>query len=117
MNILLLFFAIPIAVIIFSIALQKILKCPILVAAVIFAILLVLTFAFFDCTFLVAAIIYTILSFLVATLFSFFCQINEAREGENEENGESNSCGCQRNSIRTAQAASRMNSCCCRRRF
>ena len=39
MNILLLFFAIPIAVIIFSIALQKILKCPFIVAGIIFSIL------------------------------------------------------------------------------
>ena len=37
-NLLLIFFAIPIAVIIVSIALQKIFKCPFLVAAIIFAI-------------------------------------------------------------------------------
>ena len=41
MNILLIFFALPIATIIISIALQKILKCPILVAAIIFAIFLI----------------------------------------------------------------------------
>ena len=40
MNILLIFFALPIATIIISIALQKILRCPILVAAIIFAIFL-----------------------------------------------------------------------------
>ena len=38
MNILLIFFALPIATIIISIALQKIFKCPPLVAAIIFAI-------------------------------------------------------------------------------
>ena len=40
MNILLIFFALPIAVIIISIALQKILKNPKLVAAIIFAVVL-----------------------------------------------------------------------------
>ena len=44
-NILLIFFALPIATIIISIALQKILKNPALVAAVIFAIFLIVTFA------------------------------------------------------------------------
>ena len=44
MNILLIFFALPIAVIIISIALQKILKNPILVAAIIFAVFLIVTF-------------------------------------------------------------------------
>ena len=41
MNILLLLvFAIPIAIIVISIALQKLLRCPILVAGIIFSILL-----------------------------------------------------------------------------
>ena len=75
MNTLLIFFAIPIAVIIVSIALQKILKCPILVAGVIFAILLVATFAAFTTEFLVFVIVYTILAFIVATLTQFFCNI------------------------------------------
>lgn len=75
MNTLLIFFAIPIAVIIVSIALQKILKCPILVAGVIFAILLVVTFAAFTTEFLVFAIVYTILAFIVAILTQFFCNI------------------------------------------
>ena len=42
MNGLLIFFAIPFAVIIISIALQKILKCPVLIAAITFAIFLYL---------------------------------------------------------------------------
>ena len=44
MNVLLIFFALPIATIIISIALQKILKCPPLVASIIFAIFLIVTF-------------------------------------------------------------------------
>lgn len=70
MNILLLFFALPIAVIIFSIVLQKILKCPILVAGVIFAIFLILSFTVFSVVFLVATIIYTLISFITATIVS-----------------------------------------------
>ena len=41
---LLIFFALPLATIIISIALQKMLKCPFLVAGIIFAIFLVVTF-------------------------------------------------------------------------
>ena len=48
MNILLIFFALPIATIIVSIALQKILKCPPLVAAIVFAIFLIVTFFIFN---------------------------------------------------------------------
>lgn len=66
MNILLIFFALPIAVIIISIALQKILKCPALVAAIIFAIFLIVTFVINNLNFLIAAIIYAVLSFITA---------------------------------------------------
>ena len=73
MNTLLIYFAFPVAIIIFSIALQKILRCPLLVSAVIFAILLIVTFAIFDETFLVAVIVYTILSYLTAYLMTVIC--------------------------------------------
>ena len=53
-NTLLIFFALPIATVIISIALQKILKCPPLVAAVIFAIFLIVTFVIDELNFLVA---------------------------------------------------------------
>ena len=76
MNILLLFFALPIAVIIFSIVLQKILKCPILVAGVIFAIFLILSFTVFSVVFLVATIIYTLISFITATIVSLIERFN-----------------------------------------
>ena len=75
MNILLIFFALPIATIIISIALQKILKCPILVAAIIFAIFLVVTFIVGNLNFLVAAIIYAIISFITAVLTYIICRI------------------------------------------
>ncbi len=66
MNILLIFFALPIATIIISIALQKILKCPSLVAAIIFAIFLIVTFVINNLNFLIAAIAYAIISFITA---------------------------------------------------
>ena len=71
MNNLLVFFALPIAVIIISIALQKILKCPPLVAAVIFSIFLIVTFVVNNLNFLIATIVYTIISFIVASIICF----------------------------------------------
>lgn len=73
MNTLLIFFALPIATIILAIVLQKILKCPLLVAATFFAIYLIVTFAAFDASFLVFAILYTILAYITAVLTRFFC--------------------------------------------
>ena len=66
MNTLLIFFALPIAVIIISVALQRILRCPALVAAIIFAIFLIVTFVVNNLNFLIAAIVYAIISFITA---------------------------------------------------
>jgi hypothetical protein len=57
MDLLLLFFAIPLAVIILSIVLQKILKCPWLVAATFFAIFLIVTFAVGDIRLLIFTVV------------------------------------------------------------
>lgn len=75
MNILLLAFAIPVATILLAIVLQKVLKCPLLVAATFFAVLLIVTFAVFDSSFLVFAIIYTILAYITAVLTRFICNL------------------------------------------
>lgn len=75
MNTLLLFFALPIATIIISIALQKILKCPLLVAAIIFAVFLIVTFVIDDLNFLIATIVYTIISFITAFLTWLICRL------------------------------------------
>ena len=75
MNNLLIFFAIPIATVIISIALQRILKNPFLVAGVIFAILLVVTFAIDNMEFLVATIVYTIISFITAWIVYIICRL------------------------------------------
>ena len=68
MNTLLIFFAFPIAVIIFSIVLQKLLHNPFAVSSLIFAVFIVITFATFDQNFLIATLAYTILSFITALL-------------------------------------------------
>lgn len=74
MNTLLIFFAFPIAVIIISIILQKLLNNPIAVAALIFAIFIVVAFAAFDETFLIAVLAYTILALVTALIVSRFCE-------------------------------------------
>jgi len=68
MNTLLIFFALPIAVIIISAILEKLLNSPVAVASLIFAIFLIVTFAVFDETFLIATLAYTIISFITALI-------------------------------------------------
>lgn len=100
-TLLLIFFALPIAVIIISIALQKIFKCPFLVSAIIFAIFLVVTFAIGNLILLVAAIGYAILAFVTAVLTKIICRIlNELNERE---------CGCRRERC----GCERQNRCGC----
>ena len=91
MNTLLIVFALPIAVIIISIALQKIFKCPFLVAAIIFAIFLIVTFVIGNLIFLVATIAYTILAFITAILTNIICRILRELDRREEER-ESNCC-------------------------
>lgn len=91
MNTLLIFFALPIAVIVISIALQKILKNPLLVAAIIFSIFLIVTFIVNNLNFLVAAIIYTIISFITAFVTYIICRfLNTYRENSCRNNN----CNC-----------------------
>ena len=85
MNILLIFFALPIATIIISIALQKILKCPPLVAAILFAIFLIVTFIVNNLNFLIATIIYTIISFITAVIVCFICRFIRRCFRDNED--------------------------------
>lgn len=99
MNIFLIFFALPIATIIISIALQRILKCPALVAAVIFAIFLIVTFIINDLTFLIATIVYTIISFITAVIVKIICKyLREIRRIDNNNNRE-NGCTRERDEI------------------
>lgn len=83
MNILLIFFAIPIAVIILSIILETFIKCPIKVAGIFFAIFLVIAVALGgSAELLIATIIYTIISFISAWIIRIFCM----RENECNRN-------------------------------
>lgn len=73
MNTLLIYFALPLATIILAVVLQKLIKSPILVAAIFFAIYLIIAFAAFDATFLVAAIVYTFLAYVTASIVRILC--------------------------------------------
>lgn len=72
-NILLIFFAIPVATIILSAILETFIRCPIKVAGIFFSIFLVLAFVFGGtAVLLVAAIIYTVISFITAYIVNIF---------------------------------------------
>jgi len=75
MDLILTFVVLPLATIIFSIALQRLLKCPILVAAVVFAVFLILTYTVFGTDFIIFAIVYAIIAFITALLTSLVCRI------------------------------------------
>lgn len=113
MNTLLIFFALPIAIIIISIALQKIFKCPFLVAGIIFAIFLIVTFAIGNLNYLVATIAYTILAFITAILTNIICRILrelDKREEANNNSGNlltisSNGCNGVENDLLTINAS------------
>lgn len=106
MNNLLIFFAFPVATIIFAVALQKILRSPFLVAAVIFAIFLIVTFAVFDDSFLVYAILYALLALLTALATRFICCLIRnsdnpcltsnagVTDDEDDSNNNSDNCCC-----------------------
>lgn len=83
LNVLLIYFALPIAVIIFSIVLQKVFKCPLIVASIIFAIFLVVAFLVDVANFLVATIAYTILSFITAYITMLICKLINVLENNN----------------------------------
>ena len=87
-TILLIFFAIPLAVIIFSIALQKLLKCPALVAGIIFAIGVIITFIIGNLIVLAATLVYTLISYITAVIIGLIRRC--------VWNNDSNNC-CRRN--------------------
>jgi len=103
MNLLLIFFALPLATIVFSIALQKIIDNHILVASTIFSIFLIVTFVVGDLNLLIATIIYTIISFLTAIIVKY---IDENNNENNENNGNCNNNG--NNSIGQGNQCRRM---------
>lgn len=92
MNILLLFFALPVATIILAIVLQKLLCSPILVALTFFAIYLIVTFAVFDETFLIFAIVYTIIAYITAAIARFIRRFIRCQKNNNNNNDDNDSC-------------------------
>ena len=72
MNVLLVFFAIPLAIIILSVIFERYLRCPLAVAGIFFSIGLVVTFALGAMIeYIVATIVYTILSFVAALITNY----------------------------------------------
>ena len=128
MSTLLLFFALPIATIILSIVLEKILRSPILTAITFFAIYLIVAFTAFDETFLVYVIIYTLLAFIAAYIAELFyrkCIGNNTNNlGTSDNNNENNSstndnCNCQREVVTanlTNNTTGNRSTWCCYRR-
>lgn len=86
MDPILIFLVLPIAIIILSIVLQRILKCSTLVALTFFAIFLILTFTVFGTDFLIFAILYTILAFIAAFLADLFCRITRRLRNWDDNN-------------------------------
>lgn len=121
MNILLIFFALPIATVILAIVLQKILKNPILVAATFFAIYLIVAFAIFDASFLICVIAYTVLAYIAAVITKWICRLAKMIENQNnscrvvERPITINTSPC--NSIRLTENSTLIptNTCACRR--
>lgn len=93
MELLLIFFALPLAVIIISIALQKILKNPILVSSIIFAIGLIVTFIIGNLIILVITIIYTIISYVTAFITYLICKWFREENNESRRRGRNNCYG------------------------
>lgn len=68
MNGWLVFFAFPISTIILSITMEKIIKCPILVSSVFFAVYLIVAFAVFNAFFIIYAFVYAIFAYITAIM-------------------------------------------------
>ncbi len=105
MNVLLIFFAIPIATIILSAILETFIHCPYKVAGIFFSIFIVVAFALGGTAELVvAAIVYTIISFIVAYIVMILQNRN------NDDCGcENNNCNCRNNNC---ENNCRRNTCC-----
>lgn len=123
MNNLLIFFAFPIATIIISAILQKILKCPIAVAAFVFAVFIIVTFAAFDETFLIATLVYTVIALITAFIVKLTCRNNNNDDNQslcerletislnlaNSNNGNNNNNNCNNSLSEALEAISDNN--------
>ena len=80
------FVVLPLATILIAIVLQKLLRSPILVAILVFAVYLILAFTVFTAEFLINAIIYTILAFITAVIVKIICCLLRRLNGDNNCN-------------------------------
>ena len=86
------FFVLPLATILLSIVLQKILRSPILVAITFFAIYLIVAFVSFSDTLaeaIIAVIIYTVIAYITANIVMAICCLKR-RNCNNEEQTRNN---------------------------
>lgn len=92
------FIVLPLATILISIVLQKLLRSPILVALLIFAVYLILAFTVFDAEFLINAIIYSIIAYITALIFRLVCCLIRKMDC-NDNNGICTNCSHEENSL------------------
>lgn len=109
MNVLLIFFAIPIATIILSAILETFIYCPYKVAGIFFSIFIVVAFALGGTAeLLVAALVYTIISFLTAYIVMI---IQNRRNRCCDDNCGDNSCNNRNCGCRDNNCSCRSNNC------
>ena len=133
MNMVLLFLAVAVAVIIFSIALQIIFKNPFLVAAIIFSVFLIVAAVTGNVAWLIATIAFTILAFLTAIITCLLCKLcNRLSDTEGVSDNNCGMCCCNNNNNNENETANagitqddiqdltralnNFTNCCCRRR-
>ena len=85
---LLIFFAIPLAVIIISIALQKILKCPLLVAGIVFSVGIIVTASIGNLNILSITLAYTLISYITTLLTCFISRFNNNNNCRNNNHND-----------------------------
>lgn len=90
------FIVLPLATILISIVLQKLLRSPILVALLVFAVYLILAFTVFATDFLINAIIYSIIAYITAVIFRLVCCLIR-RMDCNDNNGICTNCNNEEN--------------------
>lgn len=104
MNLILIFVVFPFVTIVFSIALEKLLNSPFLVAAIIFSVFLILAFTVFSPIFLIAAVVYGFIALITAFIYRLIRRIinrinrnnndNDDDDNENNDNDIPNTCAC-----------------------
>lgn len=114
MNTILLYFAIPLLVIIVSIILEKIVNSPLLVSAFVFAVSIVVFFIIGNIDLLVAVVVYTILALITALIVRLvkcimkricdrnndICDKLEDILDDNDNDNNANGCCNNRNNVR-----------------